>query len=191
MTSHPDSVTAAATRRLAQTYVATVLAVAGAGMLATAIWAWAAPRSFARFVAFPYHEHFLYDLGAFRIGIGVTLLLALVWQDAPMVALAGFLVANSLHGVSHAMDLDLGRASDPYAIGAVSLLVRSGCRYRPQAFKDQITQHRGWLGAACPATAARELTQRSTQAEPVSQLGQPPASRVAERPRVNNDDLKA
>jgi hypothetical protein len=124
MTSHPDSVTAAATRRLAQPYVATVLAVAGAGMLATGIWAWAAPRSFARFVAFPYHEHFQHDLGAFQIGIGVTLLLALVWRDAATVALAGFLVANSLHGVSHAMDLDLGgRASDPYAIGAVSLLV--------------------------------------------------------------------
>jgi hypothetical protein len=50
-------------------------------------------------------------------------LLALAWRDAPTVALAGFLVANTLHTVSHATDLDLGgRASDPYAIGAVSLL---------------------------------------------------------------------
>jgi hypothetical protein len=57
--------------------------------------------------------------------------------------------------------------------------------------KDQSTQHRGWLGAACSATAARELTQRSTQAEPVSQLGQPPAPRVADRPRINNDGLKS
>jgi hypothetical protein len=71
----------------------------------------------------PYHEHFLHDLGAFQIGIGVTLLVALAWRDAPTVALTGFLVANALHAVSHAIDLDLGgRASDPYAIGAVSLL---------------------------------------------------------------------
>jgi len=82
-----------------------------------------APRSFARFVAFPYHEHFLHDLGAFQVGIGVTLLLALAWRDAPTVALAGFLVANTLHAVSHAVDLGLGgRASDPWAIGVLSLL---------------------------------------------------------------------
>jgi len=92
-------------------------------MLAAGIWAGVAPRSFARFVAFPYHEHFLHDLGAFQVGIGVTLLLALAWRDAPTVALAGFLVANTLHAVSHAMDLDLGgHPGDPYAIGAVSLL---------------------------------------------------------------------
>jgi hypothetical protein len=124
MTSHPDSATPAATRRLGQPYVAAVLAVAGAGMLAAGLWAGLAPRSFARFVAFPYHEHFLHDLGAFQVGIGVTLLLALVWRDAAAVALAGFLVANTLHAVSHAVDQELGgRASDPYVIGAVSLLV--------------------------------------------------------------------
>jgi hypothetical protein len=77
-----------------------------------------------RFAAFPYHEHFLHDLGAFQVGIGATPLLALVWRDAAAVALAGFLVANSLHAVSHAVDQELGgRASDPYVIGAVSLLV--------------------------------------------------------------------
>ena len=124
MTSQPDSATPAATRRLGQPYVVAVLAVAGAGMLAAGLWAGLAPRSFARFVAFPYHEHFLHDLGAFQVGIGATLLLALVWRDAAAVALAGFLVANTLHAVSHAVDQELGgRTSDPYVIGAVSLLV--------------------------------------------------------------------
>jgi hypothetical protein len=124
MTSHPDSATPAATRRLGQPYVTAVLALAGAGMLAVGLWAGLAPRAFARSVAFPYHEHFLHDLGAFQVGIGVTLLLALVWRDAAAVALAGFLVANGLHAVSHAVDQELGgRASDPYVIGAVSLLV--------------------------------------------------------------------
>jgi hypothetical protein len=42
-----------ATRRLGQPYVATILAVAGASMLAAGIWAGAAPGSFARFVVFP------------------------------------------------------------------------------------------------------------------------------------------
>jgi hypothetical protein len=53
MTSHTDSTTVAATRRLAQPYVAAILALAGAGMLAAGIWAGAAPRSFARFVNSP------------------------------------------------------------------------------------------------------------------------------------------
>jgi hypothetical protein len=123
MTSHTNSTTVAASSRLAQRYVAAILALAGASMLAAGIWAGAAPRSFARFVDFPYHEHFLHDLGAFQVGIGATLLLALAWRDAPMVALAGFLVANTLHAVSHAIDLDQGgHASDPYAIGVLSLL---------------------------------------------------------------------
>jgi hypothetical protein len=92
-------------------------------LLVAGIWAAVAPRSFARLVAFPYHEHFLHDLGAFQLGLGATLLLALAWRDAATVALVGFLVANTLHAVSHAVDLDQGgRASDPYAIGAVSLL---------------------------------------------------------------------
>jgi hypothetical protein len=122
-TTTTTSTTVTASRRLGQRYVATVLALAGAGMVAAGMWAGIAPRSFARLVAFPYHEHFLHDLGAFQVGIGATLLLALAWRDAPTVALAGFLVANTLHTVSHATDLDLGgRASDPYAIGALSLL---------------------------------------------------------------------
>jgi hypothetical protein len=124
MSSHATTGSTTATSgRLGRRYVAAILALAGTSMVAAGIWAGIAPRSFARFVAFPYHEHFLHDLGAFQVGIGVTLLLALVWRDAPIVALAGFLVANTLHAVSHAIDLDLGgHASDPYAIGAVSLL---------------------------------------------------------------------
>jgi hypothetical protein len=91
MTSR-TSTAVTATRRLGQLYVATILGVAGASMLVAGIWAGAAPRSFARFVDFPYHEHFLHDLGAFQIGIGVTLLVALAWRDAPTVALTGFLM---------------------------------------------------------------------------------------------------
>jgi hypothetical protein len=75
MTSHTNSTTVTASRRLGQPYVAAILALAGTGMLAAGIWAGAAPRSFARFVAFPDHEHFLHDLGAFQVGIGAVSLL--------------------------------------------------------------------------------------------------------------------
>jgi hypothetical protein len=112
MTSHTSTTTATATRRLGQPYVAAILALAGATMLAAGVWAGLAPRSFARLVAFPYHQHFLHDLGAFQIGIGVTLLLALAWRDAETVALAGFLVANTLHAVSRSSAPSHGHPGD-------------------------------------------------------------------------------
>ena len=105
-------------------YVIAVTLLAGAGMLAAGIWCLVAPRSFAEAVRFPYAEHFLHDLGAFQAGIGVTLLLAVAWSDGLALALAGFLVANSVHVVNHAVDVDLGgRASDPWLLGVVSVLV--------------------------------------------------------------------
>src|SRR6266508_307935 len=79
-------------------YVISVTLLAGAAMLAAGIWSLAAPRSFAEAVKFPYAEHFIHDLGAFQVGIGVTLLLAVIWSDALALALAGFLVGNTVHG---------------------------------------------------------------------------------------------
>jgi hypothetical protein len=112
MTSHTSTTTATATRRLGQPYVAAILALAGATMLAAGVWAGLAPRSFARLVAFPYHQHYLHDLGALQIGIGVTLLPALAWRDAETVALAGFLVANTLHAVSRSSAPSHGHPGD-------------------------------------------------------------------------------
>lgn len=61
--------------------------------------------------------------GAFQIGLGVTLGLAVLWGDPLAVALTGFLVVNTIHAVNHAVDLDLGgNGSDPWLLGAVSLL---------------------------------------------------------------------
>jgi PPOX class probable F420-dependent enzyme len=86
-------------------------------------WSLVAPHSFANFVAFPYHEHFLHDIGAFQLGIGATLLLALAWHDGPALALAGFLAGNTVHAVNHAVDLDLGgHARDPWLLAVVSLV---------------------------------------------------------------------
>jgi hypothetical protein len=53
--------------------------IGGLFMLVLGIWAFFAPASFADFVAFPYNRHLLHDVGAFQIGIGTTMLLALMW----------------------------------------------------------------------------------------------------------------
>jgi PPOX class probable F420-dependent enzyme len=107
-----------------RSFVAAVTGVAGLLTLAAGVWSLASPSSFAEAVAFPNAEHFLHDLGAFQIGIGTTLLLALGWKDGLALALTGFLVGNSIHTVNHAVDLDLGgHAADPWALGLVSVLV--------------------------------------------------------------------
>ncbi|MFC0527356.1 PPOX class F420-dependent oxidoreductase [Phytohabitans kaempferiae] len=102
----------------------TIVTLLGALLTGTAaVWCLAAPGSFADLVDFPRHEHFVHDLGAFQLGLAVSLLLALVWADGLATALAGFLVANVVHAVNHAGDLDLGgRGSDPWLIGAMALL---------------------------------------------------------------------
>jgi hypothetical protein len=46
---------------------------------------------FDAFIDFPpYNEHLLHDVGAFQIGIGVSVLLALMWSDSIGVALVAF-----------------------------------------------------------------------------------------------------
>jgi hypothetical protein len=65
----------------------------------------------------------VHDAGAFQLGIGITLLLALAWRDEPALVLAGFLVANVTHAVNHAVDLSLsGRAWNPWGLAALSLV---------------------------------------------------------------------
>lgn len=103
--------------------IAVGVAIAGVFMLVFGFWAWLAPHSFAELVAYPVHVHFLHDAGVFQIGIGVGLLAALAYPDAIAVVLAGFLTANTLHVVNHAVDLHLGgRVSDPFALGVLSLV---------------------------------------------------------------------
>jgi PPOX class probable F420-dependent enzyme len=93
-------------------------------MLAGGAWSLLWPASFAELVRFPEHTHFLHDLGAFQIGIGLTLALAVLWRDPLAVVLTSFLVANTIHAVNHAADLDHGgRDSDPWLLGALSVLV--------------------------------------------------------------------
>jgi len=101
-------------------YVMVVTVLAGLGTAVAGVWCLVAPRSFAERVGFAYHEHFLHDIGAFQLGIGGTLLLALIWRDALATALAGFLLANTVHTVNHVVDLG-GTAWQALALAVVSV----------------------------------------------------------------------
>jgi PPOX class probable F420-dependent enzyme len=97
-------------------------ALVGALTVAVGVWALGWPDSFDEFVNFPPHRHFTHDVGAFQLGIGATLLLATIWADALMVALAGYAVGGAAHTASHLMDADLGGSpGQTWFIGLLSL----------------------------------------------------------------------
>lgn len=107
---------------LARLYVVVVTALVGAAMIGIGIWCLIDPTSFADAVGFGAHQHFSHDVGAFQLGLGVMLLLALIWADALATALAGFIVANTVHTVNHVMDLNLGGSvAQAWGLGAVSV----------------------------------------------------------------------
>jgi PPOX class probable F420-dependent enzyme len=97
-----------------------VLAALGLSTLVVGVWALARPDSFSEFVNFPPHQHFVHDVGAFQLGLGATLLLALIWADAAAVGLAGYLVGGVAHTASHVADADLG--GSPTQTGVIGLL---------------------------------------------------------------------
>lgn len=99
-------------------------ALSGVFMLVAGTWAVGWPSEFAELVRFDHNEHFVHDAGAFQIGLGIGLLLALAWRDALATTLAAFLLANSVHAYNHVIDLDLGgRSADAWLLGALSVLL--------------------------------------------------------------------
>ena len=128
--------TAAST--LGQGFPRAVALLGGAGFVALGAWAMVAPRAFfdtvARFE--PYNQHFLQDIGAFQIGLGVVLLLAAAAAraDALAVALLGVGVGAACHALSHLIGRDLGgnpQTDIPtFTVMAVLLLVAGGLRWR-------------------------------------------------------------
>lgn len=113
----------------------TVALLVGAATAVAGVWCLAAPHSFARFVGFPVPaghghgtggaaaaEHFLHDVGAFQLGLAAALLLACVWYDALLTALAGFAVAGFAHTANHLADLELGGAGWQIPLIAVAAL---------------------------------------------------------------------
>lgn len=93
-------------------------------MVAFGLWAELWPASFGAMILFPpYNEHLVHDVGAFQIGIGASLLLALLRSDAITVALGGFLVAGTIHTLNHVVDRHLGgHALDPWGLGLLVVL---------------------------------------------------------------------
>jgi PPOX class probable F420-dependent enzyme len=111
--------------------VLTVTLLAGAFMTTAGVAALSAPGWFADVTDYPPHTHFVHDAGAFQLGIGITLLLAVTWRDGLAVALAGFVVGNTAHAVNHAVDLDVGgRGSDSWGLAALSLLAAGALAVR-------------------------------------------------------------
>jgi hypothetical protein len=126
-------------RRWQETFVMIIAALSGTWMVAVGLWALLAPRSFANWIDFPpYAEHLLHDVGAFQIGIGLSLLAALAWSDAKSVALLGFVVAGVIHTVNHTIDLDLGgHSADIGLIGASTVLAGAALAVRVRTIRNR------------------------------------------------------
>ena len=108
-----------------------ITALLGLLTVAVGVWALLAPDSFGEFVNFPPHQHFLHDIGAFQLGIGVTLLLATIWVDAISVALAGYVTAGAAHTVVHIVDAHLGGSTaQTWSIGLLSLVAAAALAIR-------------------------------------------------------------
>ncbi|WP_020667238.1 hypothetical protein [Amycolatopsis nigrescens] len=116
-----------------------VATVVGAGMmLLFGAWMRVDPDGFARWANWPSHVHFLHDAGVFQLAIGVMMLCALWWRDAPAVVLAGFVFGNTFHAINHAQDAHLGGSpSDPWALGVVSVLAAAGLYARLRSLRGR------------------------------------------------------
>ena len=117
-------------------------AIAGAGaafFLFFGAWPLIDPLNFYEEVADfpPYNEHFLHDVGAFQVGLGLCLLLALIWRsDALLVALIGSGVAAALHVWAHVVDEDQGgSSSDTIFLAILAVLLLAGAAWQWQRSK--------------------------------------------------------
>lgn len=121
-----------------QRLVSLAALVCAASMLGFGCWAFLAPRSFSDFIDYaPYHEHLIHDVGAFQLGIGVGVLLAVFWSDGLLAALTGFAVASGLHTVSHYIDRDLGgHDSDVPLLGLLTVLALAAIYGRLRGRRD-------------------------------------------------------
>jgi uncharacterized membrane protein len=103
--------------------ITAVLAVLIVGL---GIWAFVSPQSFYEQIATypPYNKHLFHDVGSFQIGIGSTLLYALIRRDALQVALVGASIGAVMHAISHIMDRNLGgKTTDPILLSLLALAI--------------------------------------------------------------------
>lgn len=104
-----------------------VVGVFGLFTFALGVWAMFDTTSFYENIAEfpPYNEHFLHDVGAFQMGLGAALLLALVWRrDAVLAVLGGAAVGATAHAIAHIVDEELGgRSSDPWSLSLIAVIL--------------------------------------------------------------------
>jgi hypothetical protein len=105
-------------------FVTIAAVVVGGFTLIFGIWSLLFPRSFEALIDFPpYNEHLLHDVGAFQIGIGISVLVSLMWSDSIGVALVAFIVAGTIHSINHALDRHLGgHSSDQWGLAGLVLV---------------------------------------------------------------------
>lgn len=109
------------------------IAAALLGLLtaATGLWGLWWPESFSEVVGFSHHQHFVHGVGAFQFGIGMTLLLAMIWADTLAAVLTGYLFGATAHTVNHVINADLGGSAQQTllvaflaALSAMALVAR-------------------------------------------------------------------
>lgn len=113
-----------------------IAAIGGVLLVCWGLWAFFWPRSFFDNMATfePYHEHFMHDIGAFQVGLGLALLIAIWSKDALFAAMAGVGAGCALHAIAHVIDRhDGGRSSDPGALGILAVLLLAGAALRWRA----------------------------------------------------------
>ncbi len=102
---------------------ARIAAFGGVVLVVFGLWAMIGPSSFFEQVARfePYNQHLIQDVGAFQLGLGAVLLLALRYSDSLASGLLGVGIGSSAHVVSHAVGTDLG-GTPAFDIPALALL---------------------------------------------------------------------
>ena len=109
-------------------------AVGSAFFLGFGLWAFLDASSFFDQMAHfdPYNAHFVHDIGAFQVGIGATLAVAL-WRrsDALLAAFTGAGIGSAFHTVAHIQDGDLGgKDTDVFVFAALTILLLAGAGSR-------------------------------------------------------------
>jgi hypothetical protein len=111
---------------VSNTIARVLVGVCAAFLLGSGLFAILAPEAFYNLVALypPYNRHFIHDIGAFMLGLGAGLALALFLTDALLVALAATAVGGVAHFFSHLADRELGGLpTDPLIFGVFALVV--------------------------------------------------------------------
>jgi hypothetical protein len=116
-------------RAVSRAYLVSSLVTGAFGLFTAAfgVWALVDTSSFYEEIALfePYNRHFLHDVGAFQLGLGTALLLALIWRgDAILAALGGAAIGGTAHWIAHVGDEGLGgRSSDPWTLGVIAAIL--------------------------------------------------------------------